>query len=137
MRAAFLFVLTIAFSECTFLGTPKLKWMYQLSESGQIGGRGLKQGNAVQISGSTLYVSADDGSLHLIDTESLDKTSVFVPEKITGAFTECRSGISFSSSIEDEAVQFIVYAVIDTKAEVAIPYGDFLNLEEKADATTR
>jgi hypothetical protein len=83
-----------------YLENPLLKWSVQLEGSG----RGLQKGNAVVAykDGTKIFVTADDGSLHIIQTTDQVKTlAVFVPDEIQDRFTECRSG----ATVVDKNIQ--------------------------------
>lgn len=118
-----------SFCSANFLSEPTVRWTFQLDgSSGQSGDRGLRQGNAVVVhpDGSKLIVTAEDGSLHILQTgTSVETLAVFEPEPLDGRFVECRSGPSIvqPSTADDAATtggtdddDFIVYAVIDTSA---------------------
>ena len=122
---------------------PTLKWSLQLEGSGRLAGRGLRRGNAIVAhkDGTKIVVTADDGSLHVVQTTNPIKTlGVHVPVEIVGKRTECRSGATIVDGKQVEYADgnrnpadgnaadgnaadgnenaanedFIVYAVIDT-----------------------
>lgn len=75
------------------LSEPLFKWSLQLEGSGRLKGRGLRKGNALVAYNDKLLVTANDGSLHIIQTTVQVKTlAVFVPDEIEGRFTACQSG---------------------------------------------
>lgn len=95
------------------LEEPSQKWVYTLE------GAALKKGNAVVANkdGNRLFVTADDGSLHILHTDDSPLTSqVFVPESLSGRSTECRSGVAFVEEEDEEGNEssYLVYAVVDT-----------------------
>lgn len=103
-----------------FLAAPIRSWTKSLPGSGNIGGRGLRKNNAVQLSddGSFLFITADDGSLHgLRASDGEELFGPFQPEAVSGAYTECRSGVSIVSNKE-----YVVYAVTDTPITASVPF---------------
>ena len=95
---------------------PSVRWQHRLVGADGLSGRGLRKGNEVVAhkGGHLIFVTADDGSLHILDSRSLEnKSVVFEPVSATGTSTECRSGVS---QVEDKEgkTQYLVYAVIDT-----------------------
>mmetsp|Transcript_57 Transcript_57/g.115 ORF Transcript_57/g.115 Transcript_57/m.115 type:complete len:954 (+) Transcript_57:137-2998(+) len=119
MRRVFLrwcLVVAIFFSHSAnseFLPEPNIKWTYTLPEAGTIFGRSLRRGNGVVISkdSSRLFVTADDGSLHIIYPDALQESVSFIPTSLQGTFTECQSSVAL---YENPNVQYVVYAVMDT-----------------------
>lgn len=117
-RLVVLVLLLPPFCRATFLSEPSLRWSVLLEGStGQIGGsRGLRRGNAVveHPDGSKLIVTANDGSLHILETATNGTTlAVFEPEPQEGLFTECRSGATIVQP-DENGDEVIVYAIIDT-----------------------
>ncbi len=123
-------LLLSSFSHAVFLSEPDPKWSIQLRDSGKESGRGLRQGNAIvsHRDGGKIVVTANDASLHIIQTTSQVKTlGVFEPEAVGGESMECVSaptivyGVDqeglFSSEGEDDesprTEDFVLYAVID------------------------
>jgi hypothetical protein len=105
------FFLYIARSE--YLLEPSLEWTYQLPGSGSLSGRGVRKDNAVVVSydGSSVFVTADDGTLHIVKPSDLSSSIVVdVPINTSNSSTECRSGISISET-SSRQVNFVVYAV--------------------------
>jgi hypothetical protein len=105
------FFLYIVRSE--FLSEPSLEWTYQLPGSGSLSGRGVRKNNAVVVSydGLSVFVTADDGTLHILKPSDLSSSIVVdVPISSGNRSTECRSGISISETFNKQ-VNFVVYAV--------------------------
>jgi hypothetical protein len=122
---------------CSFIDTvraqllpvPTPKWSVQLQGSGPQSGRGLRKGNAIVADkdGTKIVVTANDGSLHIIQTTNQVKTlAVYVPDEKEGTTMECKSaativdgnqqdGLFYSTEGEEEIAKedFIVYAVVD------------------------
>lgn len=109
------------------LDTPNLQWSFSLEGSDDngsaLGGRSLRRGNAIipWRGGDKLFVTADDGSLHILDTsgETPTTSSVFEPTPVARTFTECRSGVvvigdEVNHKAADAPSAYLVYAVIDT-----------------------
>lgn len=113
---------------------PTPKWSVQLQDSGPASGRGLRKGNAIVAAkdGTKIVVTANDGSLHIIQTTNQVKTlAVYTPERKPGTNMDCGSGaiIVYKNqqdglsipidSEEDISIpakeDFIVYAVIDNR----------------------
>lgn len=109
-------------SAAYFLETPSVRWTYQLPGSGTLSGRGLRRHNEVLVSkdGSTIFATADDGSLHFIYPDNLRGSFVFEPEIVRGTYTECRSGVSFVE--ENGELKYVVYAVTDIPVEAGVQY---------------
>lgn len=110
-----------------FLEEPSVQWTYRLPGSGTLSGRGLRSGNEVLASpnGDTVFVTADDGSLHLIATNNRDNSIIFEPDPVAGTFTECRSGVTlvYDPNTPNQ-VNYVVYAVIDVPVSAGVLYGD-------------
>jgi len=107
---------------------PTLKWETRLPDTGTVvsGSPGPRRQNAVQISpdDALVYVTLDDGTLHILDALTGTPTASYTPEKSTqtGATgqTVCTSGVSFYTDRNDN-VEYAVYAVIDTSASGFVP----------------
>ncbi|KAL3919686.1 MAG: hypothetical protein SGILL_003631, partial [Bacillariaceae sp.] len=102
-----------------------------LDGAGGLSNRGMRKGNAVVAhnDGNRLIATADDGSLHIVQTAPRVQTlAVFEPPGVVDKFTECRSGAtivypelvdvdspgeSFSSIREGLDEEYVVYAVVD------------------------
>lgn len=111
-----LFLLSIALAGAAFLSDPVVEWTYQLPGSGNLSDRGVRRNNAVVPSydGSTVFVTADDGSLHIIKPDDLSTSIVVDAPTKQDANTECRSGVVVSET--EGSVNFVVYAVILTRS---------------------
>jgi hypothetical protein len=113
---------------------PTPNWSVQLQDSGQASGRGLRKGNAIVAAkdGTKIVVTANDGSLHIIQTTNQVKTlAVYIPDGKTGTNMECGSGATIVyknqqgglsipiDSEEEKSIpakeDFIVYAVVDSR----------------------
>ncbi|CAB9516156.1 expressed unknown protein [Seminavis robusta] len=107
-----------------FLEQPTVRWTFRVPGSGSLSGRGFRSGNQVVASpdGKTLFATADDGTLHLIDTEDLRNSQVFDPETIAGTFTECRSGVTLKYDANNKELAYVVYSVIDVPVQVGVLY---------------
>lgn len=120
--------LTTTTTQASFLLEPKVSWTHSLPGSGSLSGRGLRQGNEVLVGedddGNTLFVTADDGSLHLINTERLDSSIVYEPETPSGTSTESTSGVTLVRDPISGAIQYAVYAVIDVPIGAGVLYDD-------------
>lgn len=111
---ASLLLFAAALVEANYLNAPVVQWTYQIPGAGTLSGRGLRRHNSVtpSLGGSSVFATADDGSLHIIKPENLDTSVVVDPPAEEGAYTECRSGVSVSET--NGNVNFVVYAVILT-----------------------
>mgnify|MGYP005847354767 CR=1 FL=1 len=119
----------------SFLEEPSVRWTYRLPGSGTLSGRGLRKHNEVLASpdGSTVFVTADDGSLHFIHPENLQSSFVFEPDSVRGAFTESRSGVTLVEKNNGE-LDYVVYAVADIPIETDVPYN---NLQQQGGGDNR
>jgi len=121
------------------LPEPTLRWETRLPNSGteDSGKPGPRQYNAVQLSpdGTHLYVTLDDGTLHILDAQSNTNSTgagtvvaSYRPPAVTDAAANappraiaCVSGVSFSDSDSDAADgtdgAYAVYAVIDVPVD--------------------
>ena len=126
-------LLLSSFSHAAFLSEPDPKWSIQLRDSGKESGRGLRQGNAIvsHRDGGKIIVTANDASLHIIQTTNSVKTlGVFEPEAIDGKSMECVSAPTVVYAVDQEGLfssvegeedespaprmeDFVLYAVID------------------------
>jgi hypothetical protein len=108
---------------CEFLEKPSLEWTYRVPGGGTLAGRGFRSGNEIAVSpdGTTLFATADDGSLHFVTLSDLRDSLVFQPEAIAGTFTECRSGVTLIYD-DDNALAYLVYAVMDVPVQVGVLY---------------
>lgn len=100
----------------------RIIWTHQIEKSGRIGLRELRKGNGIAYDNDNkLWITMDDGSLHIITTsdakgiineakESNDR--IYEPDQRPEYFTECRSSISLSSSPGKDTVG--IYAIIHT-----------------------
>lgn len=90
------------------------------------GSPGPRRQNAVQISpdDTQVYITLNDGTLHILDALNGASTASYTPEKSsqTGATgqTLCASGVSFYTDRNDN-VEYAIYAVIDTSAAGFVP----------------
>lgn len=109
------------------LPEPNVRWTHTLGDGTSSIGRGLRKGNAVVAhkDGQMLFATADDGSLHIMRTESVDgsinsdTSIVFDPPAVEGKDTVCRSGVvSVDEDKLAEKPEYLVYAVIDNVVEV-------------------
>mmetsp|Transcript_14264 Transcript_14264/g.34401 ORF Transcript_14264/g.34401 Transcript_14264/m.34401 type:complete len:1244 (+) Transcript_14264:483-4214(+) len=138
-------VVILAFScstvvQANLLTQPTLNWSVQLnaaapgvSTSGTLAGRGLRQGNSIIVhpSGTKLYATADDGTLHVVDMASsnLQPTSsvLFDASSSSSAtaapssnvFVECRSGVTLVQPQQPNGAvdEYLLYAVLDTPVQ--------------------
>jgi hypothetical protein len=115
-------------SNGSLLAQPAVRWTHRLTGSGDLSSRGLRKGNAVVVSksGNLIFVTADDGSLHILDPQKIknDTSSiVFEPTPVDGRSTGCRSGVT---PVDDEGgrTQYLVYAVIDTPVVLGVNIGN-------------
>mmetsp|Transcript_19097 Transcript_19097/g.21580 ORF Transcript_19097/g.21580 Transcript_19097/m.21580 type:complete len:1376 (+) Transcript_19097:201-4328(+) len=96
LSSVLLLLLPLLFCHAELLLEPSLKWSVQLEGSGRLRGRGLRKGNAIVAykDGTKIFVTANDGSLHIIQTTTtqVNTLAIFTPDEIQGRFTECRSG---------------------------------------------
>lgn len=108
---------------CEFLERPSAQWTYRVPGGGTLAGRGFRAGNEIAVSpdGTTLFATADDGSLHFVAIADLRDSLVFQPEAIAGTFTECRSGVTMIYD-DDNALAYLVYAVMDVPVQAGILY---------------
>jgi hypothetical protein len=115
-------------SHGSLLAQPTVQWTHRLTGSGDLSARGLRKDNAVVVSkgGNFLFVTADDGSLHILDPQKIKDDTisiVFEPTPVEGRSTGCRSGVT---PVEDEGgrTQYLVYAVIDTPVVSGLNIGN-------------
>ena len=131
-------------ARANFFANPVPKWSIQLQGSGSTSGRGLRKGNGIVTlkDGSKIVVTANDGSLHIIQTTTQVKShAVYVPDERSGSVLECVSGavivykeqqdhLYFPTDEEEEILStkedFIVYALIDN-ADDEKGFGDIVN----------
>ena len=113
--APLLLLSVVVFADAQYLSSPAVGWTYQLPGSGTLSGRGVRRSNAVVSSydGSTVFVTADDGSLHIIKPADLSTSVVVDAPSEQSTYTECRSGVALSET--DGSVNFAVYAAILTQ----------------------
>mmetsp|Transcript_19365 Transcript_19365/g.44899 ORF Transcript_19365/g.44899 Transcript_19365/m.44899 type:complete len:1238 (+) Transcript_19365:258-3971(+) len=141
---------TFRVAHAALLPVPSLKWSLQLEGSGRLSGRGLRRGNGIiaHRDGTKIVATADDASLHIIQTTNQVKTlAVYVPEGFVGRSMECRSGAAFVEKEQHDGLlvasgegnnqagdgggaqylndDYIIYAVVDNKfvPDVAIESG--------------
>jgi len=129
-----LYVLAAALSSvnANFLAEPNVQWTYRLPGSGTLSGRGLRTGNEVLVvpnninsndkDDNTVFVTADDGSLHIIYPDNLRESTVFEPTGITGTYTECRSGVTPVYDPEYGNLEYVVYAILDVPVSTGVLY---------------
>eukprot|EP00978_Attheya_sp_CCMP212_P010094 scaffold24247_cov54-Attheya_sp.AAC.4 len=115
--------MVVGMGESAFVAEPERTWSVSVPGSGTLGGRSLVRGNAIVASndGSTLYITTDDGTLVLVDTQS-QTTNTFEPSIIEGSVPECRSGVSLHH-YHSGAVRYAVYVVTDIPYSVGVSYG--------------
>lgn len=106
-----LLLLCLASVNGDYLSGPTVDWTYQLPNSGTLGGRGVRRHNGVvsSYSGSSVFVTADDGSLHIIKPDDFSTSIVVDAPAEKDTFTECRSGVAVSET--NGKINFVVYAV--------------------------
>lgn len=101
-----LILLALPFCIADHLAEPILKYSFNL-------GRSIGKGNAVIASDDEVhvFVTATDGSLHIIDNSNVSPpiTTIFEPAAVEGTETECQSGMV----VLDEDGQYLIYAVIN------------------------
>lgn len=118
------FLLLIHPTNGNFLKQPSIEWIYNIPGSGTLSGRNLRHGNEVITSqnGQYLFVTADDGSLHILDTSNPNKNSLmYIPTETRGAYTECRSGITIVEDNEGNP-EYVIYSVIDVPVRATVLY---------------
>ena len=110
------------------LPEPTLKWETRLPNAGteDSGKPGPRRYNAVQLSPdeSHLYVTLDDGTLHILDAQINNGTVVssYTPPTVADnanspeRFIACVSGVSFADT-DDPKDTYAVYAIIDVSVE--------------------
>ena len=110
-----LFNLFYAFFHIVAVSANSIKWNYQINGSGKLGQRGLRKGNGVVASadGRQIWVSMDDGSLHILQSDNPEiNPKVFIPKQYHGYDIESRSSVSLVETYE--GVTCALYAVIYT-----------------------
>jgi hypothetical protein len=110
--------------ESAFVAEPERTWSVSLPGAGKLGGRSLVRGNAIVASndGSTLYITTDDGTLVLVDTQTQTTLAAFEPPILEGSVPECRSGVSLHHH-PSGSVRYAVYVVMDIPYSVGVSYG--------------
>ena len=104
----------------TFLPQPHLWWNYTLPVDSNGFDRSVLQGNGAVVSqdGSRVFVTAQDGSLHILRTGDLNRSVYFEPTGTNnGTGFSCQSSISLHES--PNGVHFAVYAVIENDTSLA------------------
>jgi hypothetical protein len=134
LHVSLLLVTQVAFAN--LLSEPNLRWKFTLEGASKgLFGRNLRKGNAVVADpkdGSTLFVTADDGSFHIVKggdgNETQPTSTVFEPESIAGRYTECRSGVTIveeqKNTTGETTTTYLVYAVVDTPVASNVRYDD-------------
>lgn len=101
-------LVSCASAQVNFLTQPSPRWSIQLRDSGKTSGRGMRQGNAIVAhkNGGKIVATANDGSLHIVQTKNTDvKTlAVFEPKARAGATTECISAATIVYADEQKGL---------------------------------
>lgn len=100
----------VQFLNAEYLDEPVALWSYQLPGSGTLAGPGLRRKNAVVATEEQLFVTTDVGDLYMLPLAEGAKEKRVKPPSVSGASTECHSGVSISYRNNGE-VNFAVYAV--------------------------
>lgn len=124
LKAFLAFAFTSSVAQASFLETPNVQWTHQLPGSGTLSGRGIRQGNEVLASDddTTLFVTADDGTLHMINTDNPDSTITYEPEIPSGTYTESSTGVTLVHDPKTGDVDYAVYAVADVPVRAGVLY---------------
>mmetsp|Transcript_19352 Transcript_19352/g.48187 ORF Transcript_19352/g.48187 Transcript_19352/m.48187 type:complete len:1201 (-) Transcript_19352:2687-6289(-) len=101
-------LLSCCSAQVNFMTEPSPRWSIQLRNSGPSTGRGMRKGNAITAhkNAGKIVATANDGSLHIIQTSATNVTilAVFEPEAKSGATTECVSGATIVHKDEQEGL---------------------------------
>ena len=112
-------LLSCCSAQVNFMSEPSPRWSIQLRNSGASTGRGMRKGNAITAhkNAGKIVATANDGSLHIIQTSTTNVTilAVFEPEAKSGATTECVSGATIVHKDEQEGLFVPVETEIDEK----------------------
>ena len=107
------FILFYAFFNVVTVSSNSVKWEYQINGSGKLGQSGLRKGNGVVASadGRQVWVSMDDGTLHVLQSDNPEiNPKIFTPKQYYGYNIESRSSVSLIETYE--GVTCALYAVI-------------------------
>ena len=93
-----------------YLPEPSLLWSFDLQ-------RTTKKGNAVVAKGDRIFVTALDGSLHIVNQNELSNSIVYEPTPMLDFAISCESGVAVVEN-DDGELEYVVYAVVDTPNDV-------------------
>jgi hypothetical protein len=112
--AAILLGATALVTNAEHFDGPVVQWTYQIGGSGALGGRSFRKNNGIVSSfdQSSVFATADDGSLHILKPSNLDASIVVEPPTAEGTYAEGRSSVVISE--RDGVINFAVYAVVLT-----------------------
>ena len=114
---------------------PLIRWVRRLKGCGSISDAGPRRGNGVvsAVNGKTVWISDDEGALHILDAENHTKDEIyFKPPLVANRWIESRSSVSLFVKRNGTATEYAVYAVIDvdhntpnaTTSRVVAVHGD-------------
>eukprot|EP00978_Attheya_sp_CCMP212_P048755 scaffold570350_cov63-Attheya_sp.AAC.1 len=108
VRLTITFAILLVSSRAEF---PSILWQHDMEGSGSIRDAGIRKGNGVILSKSgDLWVTDDEGALHIIDGESQNST-VFMPPLLEGRNIDSRSSVVLHEPYDN--VRYGIYAIID------------------------
>lgn len=111
-QGLFLFVRALLCTTfCTATG-PQILWSTTLPNGGTIG-EGLRKGTGVVLSENeqSLWVTSENGGLHVLDATAGGTLVSFQPDNIDEHYTESRSSVSLHHT--SQSIEFGVYAIVD------------------------
>jgi hypothetical protein len=105
---------TALVTNAEYFDDPVVQWSYQIGGSGALGGRSFRNTNGIvpSFDQSSVFATADDGSLHILKPNNLEASIVVEPPTAEGAYAEGRSSVAISET--DGVFNFAVYAVVVT-----------------------
>lgn len=118
--------------QALLLDTPTLQWNIELE-----GGRTLGKGNVVQVYEDSIFVTAQDGSFHILEKSTGTTRAVLEGPSSAGAL--CQSGVAIVQPGGSAAVgaAYAVYAVIfpETTGDTSVPTSSRILAVNVSDAT--
>lgn len=103
---------------CYVGAQPSIRWVRQLSGGGTLSSAGVRRGNGVEVArnGMTVWVTDDEGSVHILDAHNASREElVFIPTPMEGRTTESRSKACICQN--ETSLDFAVYAIVDVASD--------------------